>query len=459
MTQDRDFNREYLRAQYQLCNMLAGELLAEESHSRQGPAIEMPHKDPPGGNLDCQSEQVAAVRQRIDAIVTAAQASGHSIPFDDTATSNELDSDERIILMVLFFSRFNDRSIKGIQLLDVVTGPGENRLSRAHLLTPAGRLIKSGLVEWRRHSCQMNMVFEREFRISATAIWAISGIEDGAKLDSTEVEKKEPASRNLDIRKPRVSFDQLVLDPEIVRRIDDAIWLAGNAERVYRDYGLGSSIAYGRAVTMLFYGAPGTGKTATAEAIAHKLGKDIAVARYSQIVDMFFGESEKNLTEAFRVAREADCVLLFDEADTLFSRRLTEVRPSDRHYNNLVNILMQEIENHEGVVILTTNRQTAIDEAFERRLLLKLEFPEPGPKARAAIWRSLLSRCPRLADDVDFEELGRRLPMSGGKIKNAVQCAVAEAARKDAAVTMSILERPGTQNESGSGCCRRRIGF
>jgi SpoVK/Ycf46/Vps4 family AAA+-type ATPase len=138
------------------------------------------------------------------------------------------------------------------------------------------------------------------------------------------------------------------------------------------------------------------------------------------VVSKYIGETEKNLARVFDEASRCKAILLFDEADSLFSKR-TEVRSSnDKHANLEVNFLLQRLETHDGVVILTTNAATAIDQAFLRRIRYRIEFPAPDVAERAKLWRSMIPATAPLASDVDFAVLGRVFKMTGGHIKNAV---------------------------------------
>ena len=140
----------------------------------------------------------------------------------------------------------------------------------------------------------------------------------------------------------------------------------------------------------------------------------------SKVVSKYIGETEKNLARVFDEASHCKAILLFDEADSLFSKR-TEVRNSnDKHANLEVNFLLQRLETHDGVVILTTNAATSIDPAFLRRIRYRIDFPAPDTAERSKLWRSMIPATAPLAPDVDFDALGRVFKMTGGHIKNAV---------------------------------------
>ena len=135
------------------------------------------------------------------------------------------------------------------------------------------------------------------------------------------------------------------------------------------------------AAIALFAGARGTGKTLAAQAIADELGLDLFRVDLSRIVSKYIGETEKNLDRVFAEAESAGAVLLIDEADALFGKR-SEVRDShDRYANVDVDYLLQRMEAHGGLVILTTNNKKNVDAAFLRRLRFIMEFPRPKSSA------------------------------------------------------------------------------
>src|SRR5690606_32385263 len=152
-------------------------------------------------------------------------------------------------------------------------------------------------------------------------------------------------------------------------------------------------------------GGSGTGKTFSAEVMAHALGVDLLLVDISRVVSKWIGETEKNLAEVFDVAERAQAVLLFDEADALFGTR-TEVNDARDRYANLETaFLLTRLERFEGLAILSTNLRQNIDPAFMRRLEFVLDFEDPGPSERAALWAGHLPPAAPIAEDVDFREL------------------------------------------------------
>ena len=182
-----------------------------------------------------------------------------------------------------------------------------------------------------------------------------------------------------------------------------------------------SRLVRGRGVSALFYGEPGTGKTMAAGAIAEAAGLPLYQIDTAQVVSKWIGETEKNLGEVFRAAEAAHAMLLFDEADAIFGKRTDVEHSTDRYANMQTNFLLTQIELFNGISILTTNRESVMDPAFQRRLTFRTYFPMPDAKERAHLWERMLVEQPKdTLSDIDVKHLAQRLVMSGGYIRNAV---------------------------------------
>jgi SpoVK/Ycf46/Vps4 family AAA+-type ATPase len=173
----------------------------------------------------------------------------------------------------------------------------------------------------------------------------------------------------------------------------------------------------------LFKGGPGTGKTETAYQIARFTGRDIMLVDIAGSKSMWFGESEKKIKEIFTsyntaVKRSNLCpILLFNEADAIINKRqeldVNRGGPGKTE-NAMQNIILQEIENLNGILIATTTLVVNMDKAFDRRFLYKIEFGKPTPDARKSIWHSMI---PGLSD-TDVNLLAKDFEFSGGQIEN-----------------------------------------
>jgi SpoVK/Ycf46/Vps4 family AAA+-type ATPase len=175
--------------------------------------------------------------------------------------------------------------------------------------------------------------------------------------------------------------------------------------------------------------------------VAQELGLDLYQVDLSRVVSKYIGETENNLAAVFDAAESGHAILLFDEADALFAKR-SEVKSSNDRYANLeVNYLLQRVEQFRGIAILTTNHETALDEAFRRRLAIHVRFGIPDERQRALLWQAMLPGRAEVAGDIDFERLGRDLAMTGGYIKNAALRAAYLAADEGSPITMAHLWR------------------
>lgn len=174
----------------------------------------------------------------------------------------------------------------------------------------------------------------------------------------------------------------------------------------------------------LFYGAPGTGKTETVLQMARHTGREIIRVDLSSQKSMWVGESEKNIERIFADYREKLSqselapILLFNEADAIFSKRHVGVNSEvEQMANTMQNILLQNMENFEGILIATTNLADNFDPAFHRRFLYRIEFKSPSAEVRKQIWRSMLPNM----DESNIKAMAERFSISGGQIENAVR--------------------------------------
>ena len=177
----------------------------------------------------------------------------------------------------------------------------------------------------------------------------------------------------------------------------------------------------------LFYGAPGTGKTETVLQLARETGRDIMQVNVANIKSKWVGDSEKNIRSIFcryknyckkKCKTKPTPILLFNEADAIISKRSTNVERSvDKMENAIQNIILEEIENLEGILIATTNLTSNIDTAFERRFIYKVEFHKPNVEIKKHIWKSMIQEL----NDSDAQALASEFDLSGGQIENVMR--------------------------------------
>jgi SpoVK/Ycf46/Vps4 family AAA+-type ATPase len=202
---------------------------------------------------------------------------------------------------------------------------------------------------------------------------------------------------------------------------------------VQKNLEIDKKITYGRGMSLLFYGASGTGKTMLANALATKLNRRMLLINFPSLGT---NESGAIIKMIFREAKIHNAILFFDECESLFRSR-------DLGLGN-VNMVLTELERHDGLSIMATNRPNDLDEAMYRRITLALEFRKPDHILREKIWRSLCPPKLSLSDDVDLAELALKYELTGGFIKNTWLSALSLSVTRDGSspvVTQSDLRK------------------
>ena len=222
--------------------------------------------------------------------------------------------------------------------------------------------------------------------------------------------------QNMKLVPGKYTWEDLKIPPYAKRLLLELCNQAQYQITVLNQWGIGKKISYGRCVSALFSGPPGTGKTMAAQVAASHLGLDIYRVDLSQIMDKYIGETEKRLKEVFDQAEKSNMVLLFDEADALFSNRTDTGDAKEKHMNAQVSYLLQRIEEFTGIVLMTTNLVSHMDDAFFRRFRYHIQFQLPGKALRKELWEYMLEDVPK--DGIDFAYLASQFELSGAQIKN-----------------------------------------
>jgi ATPase family associated with various cellular activities (AAA) len=237
--------------------------------------------------------------------------------------------------------------------------------------------------------------------------------------------------------KPKATWTDLVLPPAEMALLQQIAAQVGQRGTVYEEWGFANKMSRGLGISALFAGESGTGKTMAAEVLANSLKLNLSRVDLSSVVSKYIGETEKNLRRLFDTAEDGGVILFFDEADALFGKR-SEVKDShDRYANIEVNYLLQRMESYRGLAILATNKKTALDQAFLRRLRFIVKFPFPGVDERAAIWKGVFpSGTP--VGELDLRRLAK-LNVTGGNIHNIAVNAAFRAAHAGSPVNMQMV--------------------
>ncbi|KAF2965667.1 hypothetical protein GQX73_g7873 [Xylaria multiplex] len=186
-----------------------------------------------------------------------------------------------------------------------------------------------------------------------------------------------------DIKWESSIFDSLVMDAKLKETIYQLIQAQSSGLSKFDDFVRGK----GRGLIGLLFGPPGTGKTLTAEAIAETAEMPL----YAVSSGSLGHEAEDiydNLSNILRLATHWRAVLLLDEADVFLAKRTT----MDLKRNAIVSVFLRELEYYQGILLLTTNKASIIDEAFQSRIHFCHRYPSIDFDSRRQIWMTFMDK-------------------------------------------------------------------
>ncbi len=231
---------------------------------------------------------------------------------------------------------------------------------------------------------------------------------------------------------PERCLKDLILPLSVRERLTAALNRIRFHDVLYHQWNLKSVDPHGTRTAINLFGPPGTGKTFCAEAIADNLGKKIIKVNYAEIESKYVGETPKNITAAFKKAKETDSVLFFDEADSILGKRLTNITQSADHGVNVSrSVMLLQLDSFDGEVIFASNLVRNYDGAFVRRILAHIEFELPDRECRVKLWNYLLPKeVP--TEEINSEWLADKSDgLSGGDILNVVIAAASRAVQRE----------------------------
>ena len=319
------------------------------------------------------------------------------------------DSDQ---LLVTFFCHNlinkDDDDIRLSQMEELFDSRHEFSKTKSNLRSGEHKLLEKKLIE---HRCEDGIADNTRYKLTESAkrtLLAEMNIDASAEKLADVIDSKTLGEK------------QLFFPRDIQRQVDElgGFLQAENFQKIrerMKERGFRNGFA------CLFYGGPGTGKTETVYQLARQTGRSIMVVDVPRIKSKWVGESEKNIKALFDRYREQVKraklipILLFNEADAIIGMRKNGAENAvDKMENSIQNIILQEMEQLDGIMIATTNLQQNLDKAFERRFLYKIKFDKPTEEARTHIWQSMI---PELSD-LDIHTLASKYDFSGGQIEN-----------------------------------------
>ncbi|QMW05436.1 ATP-binding protein [Spirosoma foliorum] len=287
--------------------------------------------------------------------------------------------------------------------------------------TTTAAIYRSRLITTVEDLCKSANIKEIKISIGTPSLMQATASSDPHKGESVENDNisVEKRSTQYKAQSPLYNFDFLILPRSVKEDLLTCIDLIKVEAKVFNEWNLKSIEPFPK-TALNFYGEPGTGKTLAAHAIASYLGKNIIVASYAQIESKYHGEGPKNVEALFLAAERNNAVLFIDEADSLLSKRLTNVtQGSEQAINSMRSQLLISIGQFKGTVIFATNLIENYDKAFDTRVY-NIHFPLPDTEARAQLWTAHLPKELPLSEDVLIQTLAEVDNICGRDIKNAI---------------------------------------
>lgn len=302
---------------------------------------------------------------------------------------------------------------------------------RSYLMT-SSRLRSEGYIYAGRYPRSRNKreeqlaIEEVKFMLESPVVNALLENED------LEQEEKEDSSKDRGLRfrkkqedtflepfQTEVTLSDVVLPEEIKESIRTITIEKNQAETFYEEWNMKSVVGNRKGLTVLFSGPSGSGKTMTAKALSNHLDQELYMIKFEELVNHWYGQTEKNVNRLFEKIDQEGGMILLDEADAVLKKRDSSKGSTSAIENRIVNIFLQGMENHSGMVIMTTNYAVNMDKALNRRIDLKVEFPIPDENARAEIWDHHIPEEVPLNEGVDLGNLAKKYELTGGQIRNA----------------------------------------
>jgi len=270
-------------------------------------------------------------------------------------------------------------------------------------------------------------------RVGAASISGYEGIVNMAERITSIVD--EVVEEEEEIKVFDNAFDKIVLPKGFKEKIIEVTSQLKESKKIFEEWGLNDKIKKGKGVNLLFSGESGTGKTYCGEVIAEYLGTKAEIISVSDIEDKYVGQSERNVSGIFKRLKGGSVVLILDEVDSWLSSRSGS---KQHHENKLTNQFLIELERHNGIVVMTTNRPVKLDKALQRRIDLNMHFPFPNQEARKKIWEYIIPEKMPKDGEIDFDKISEAR-LNGGNIKNAILTAARKMVIKDVKLTTDII--------------------
>ncbi|MDD2229792.1 MAG: AAA family ATPase [Candidatus Cloacimonetes bacterium] len=443
---DRDFLHD-VKLMFDTCHKTFGEY---GFHSRQhGTSLE------PRLTIIC-----------LDLICQRINQSSEKLSIRKLIRSQELNKlQAQVLILVLYYQTSREERISENVLVSAMAQNPKDRQSILKLIDSSAKLMVNEIIGKNPLKFNSN---ENELFVRDATMEKISAAENTKKkLTLKGFLSNSPA---FEVLATKQSLEELIISRHEKQILSLITNKCNNKQQASLDkWGFADSAITGRSgMVILFYGAPGTGKTFAAGAIANELDRQLIGLNVSQLRNRYFSESEKLVKQAFMQMREMSTglkqapVFLINEADQLIHNRVMGSDASDTTENTIQSIILEELESFTGILILTTNLETNMDDAFFRRFDLKLKFEMPDYASRRKLWALYLRQEISGAKELDTNLLAMEYCFSGAQIalvvKNACMEAITRKGKAQKLLLTDIIKYANLEKPWTKGLCKS-IGF
>ncbi len=417
------------------------------------------------GSFSTQSATIKRLQSKLklieNTIKERIKKTSIELPVLNFIAENELNEKEELIFLALLkeeYTSTNENLRELNYLLGLISEDELERIKNRTLLDDSSKLINSEILDY-------DEIFGGFG--GYTRIYFINEEILNELIHPRKKHKLENVVKGtiFDLIEPKTTFDDVVLPKKthemlktLLRQVDK------KTIALLKKWGIKKSDEINAKV--IFYGAPGTGKTLSAYSIAKELNKPVLSLDASKILSMYVGESEKNVRKMFDEYYEISeklkikPLLLLNEADQFLSTRTTaSFSSADKMHNQIQNIFLEQFEKFEGILIATTNLLETIDKAFSRRFDYKIEFVKPTYKEREKLWKMKLPHNADYEEDFDIKKLAK-YELTGAQIELVIKnTAMKVALRKKPVFTLKDFTEEIINEKKHAFDSEKEVGF
>jgi len=423
-------------------------------------------------NISDNSVNIHRLKNRLQLLESRIAARIESTSIDLTVEKifeeNNLNQKEQVIFLALLKEEYASEfeSLRDMNtLVNLVSSDDYEKIKNRALLEEGSKLVEDEIIDYDEMLNGFGGV-SRSFFISDEILQKIMHPNKEKKAKKIKLDMLIQEQELFELIDPKTTLDDVVLSKKTRELLDNLLkQIDRNVIKLLREWGVKERRG-GIDAKIIFYGAPGTGKTMTALSLAKSMKKRVLSFDCSKILSKYVGESEQNVRSIFDTYRElalktkSEPVLLLNEADQFLSKRISDSGSgSDKMHNQMQNIFLEQIEKFNGVLIATTNLLETIDSAFSRRFDYKIEFEKPSLKQRLELWQKLLPQSADYEENFSIEDLAK-YELSGGQIKLILKnCALRVAIKEEPIFCMDDFKNAIDREKAGLFGEEKSMGF